>query len=82
LRVNDTSRVVRTTIVSDATTWSITYDHHSDDSRGVIYGHIFFFKFSGLYYKQVTIIIYDRNHNGQYYKTTITIVIDDLQLRS
>ncbi len=34
----------------------------------------------GLYYKQVTIIIYDRNDSGQYYKTTITIVIDDCQL--
>ena len=32
---------------------------------------------SGLYYKQVTIVIYDRNDSGQYYKTTITIVIDD-----
>jgi hypothetical protein len=25
------------TNISYATTWSITYDHHSDDSRGVIY---------------------------------------------
>jgi hypothetical protein len=32
---------------------------------------------SGLYYKQVTIVIYDHNDSGQYYKTTITIVIDD-----
>ncbi len=38
-------------------------------------------KSSGLYYKQVTIVIYDRNDSGQYYKTTITIVIDDHQLR-
>jgi hypothetical protein len=30
---------------------------------------------SGLHYKQVTIVIYDRNDSGQYYKTTITIVI-------
>jgi hypothetical protein len=30
--VSDTSRIVRMTIVSDATTWSITYDGHSDDS--------------------------------------------------
>jgi len=30
----------------------------------------------GLYYKQVMIIIYDRNDSGQYYKTTITIIID------
>ncbi len=37
---------------------------------------------SGLYYKQVTIVIYDRNDSGQYYKTTIMIVIDDRQLRS
>jgi hypothetical protein len=34
----------------------------------------------GLYYKQVTIVIYNRNDSGQYYKTTITIVIDDLSL--
>jgi hypothetical protein len=33
---NDTSRVIRMMIVSDATTWSITYDRHSDDSTGVI----------------------------------------------
>ncbi len=37
---------------------------------------------SGLYYKQVTIVIYDHNDSGQYNKTTITIVIDDRQLRS
>ncbi len=37
---------------------------------------------SGLYYKQVTIIIYNHNDSGQYYKTTITIVIDDRQLQS
>ncbi len=35
---------------------------------------------SSLYYKQVTIIIYDCNDSGQYYKTTITIVIDDPSL--
>ncbi len=35
---------------------------------------------SGLYYKQVTIVIYNRNDSGQYYKTTITIVIDDPSL--
>ncbi len=34
----------------------------------------------GLYYKQVTVIIYDRNDSGQYYKTTIMIVIDDPSL--
>ncbi len=34
----------------------------------------------GLYYKQVTIVIYDRNDSGQYYKTTIMIVIDDPSL--
>ncbi len=32
---------------------------------------------SGLYYKCFTIVIYDHNDSGQYYKTTITIVIDD-----
>jgi hypothetical protein len=35
--VNDNSSVVIMTIASDATTWSLTYDHHSDDSIGVIY---------------------------------------------
>ena len=35
---------------------------------------------SGLYYKQVTIVIYDCNDSGQYYKTTITIIIDDPSL--
>ncbi len=35
---------------------------------------------SGLYYKEVMIIIYDCNDSGQYYKTTITIVIDDPSL--
>jgi hypothetical protein len=33
--INDTFRVIRMTIVGDATTYSIT----SDDSRGVIYDH-------------------------------------------
>jgi hypothetical protein len=28
---------------------------------------------SGLYYKCFTIVIYDRNDSGQYYKTTITV---------
>ena len=32
---------------------------------------------SGLYYKHVMIVIYDRNDSVQYHKTTITIVIDD-----
>jgi len=61
--INDTSRVVRITIVSDATTWSVTYDHHSDSSRGVIYDHNIFIThatsqaefFSSLdYYKNFT----------------------------
>jgi hypothetical protein len=34
-----------------------------------------FFGNSGLYYKCFMIIIYDRNDSGQYYKTTIMIVI-------
>ncbi len=35
-RINDTSRVVRMMVVSDTTTWSTTYNHHFDNSRGVI----------------------------------------------
>ncbi len=31
----------------------------------------------GLYYKYFTIVVYDCNDSGQYYKTTITIIIDD-----
>ncbi len=31
----------------------------------------------GLYCKCFMIVIYDRNDSGQYYKTKITIVIDD-----
>jgi len=31
-------------------------------------------KFSGLYYKSFTIIIYNRIDSGQYYKTMITII--------
>jgi hypothetical protein len=31
----------------------------------------------GLYYKCFTIIIYNHNDSGQYYKTTIMIIIDD-----
>jgi hypothetical protein len=30
----------------------------------------------GLYYKQFTIVIYDRNAIGQYYKTTSTTIVD------
>jgi hypothetical protein len=30
----------------------------------------------GLYYKQFMIIIYDQNAIGQYYKTTLTTIID------
>jgi hypothetical protein len=37
---------------------------------------------SGLYYKCFTIVIYNRNDSGQYYKTTIKIVIDDHNWRS
>ncbi len=32
---------------------------------------------SGLHYKCFTIVIYDHNDSGKYYKTTITIVIYD-----
>jgi hypothetical protein len=34
-------------------------------------------RFSGLYYKCFTIVIYVGNDSGQYYKTTITIIIDN-----
>ncbi len=34
----------------------------------------------GLYYKQVMIVIYYCNDSGQYYKTTIMIIIDDPSL--
>jgi hypothetical protein len=34
----------------------------------------------GLYYKRVTIVIYDRNDSVQYHKTTIMIVIMILSL--
>ncbi len=37
--VNGTPRVVRMTIVSDAPSCGVIYDHHSDDSRGVFYTH-------------------------------------------
>jgi hypothetical protein len=32
---------------------------------------------SGLYYECFTIVIYDHDDSGLYYKTTITIVFDD-----
>ena len=32
---------------------------------------------AGLYYKCFMIVIYDCNDSGQYYKTTITFVIDN-----
>ncbi len=35
---------------------------------------------SVLYYKCFTIVIYNHNDSGQYYKTRITIVIDDPSL--
>jgi hypothetical protein len=35
--VTYTSRAIRMTVVSDTTTWSITYNRHSDNARGVIY---------------------------------------------
>ena len=34
-------------------------------------------RISDLYYKCFMIVIYDRNDSGQYYKTWITIVIDN-----
>ncbi len=35
---------------------------------------------SGLYYKCFTIVIYNHNDSDQYFKTRITIVIDDPSL--
>ena len=35
--VNDTFRVIRMMIISDALSCGITYDGHSDDCRGVTY---------------------------------------------
>jgi len=34
----------------------------------------------GLYYKTITIVIYDRNDSGKYYNTRISIIIDDTSL--
>ncbi len=42
-----------------------------------IFGYLKTDKISGLYYKHVTIVIYDHNDSVQYHKTRITIVIDD-----
>jgi hypothetical protein len=36
----------------------------------------------GLYYKSFTIVIYNRNDSGQYYKSTITIIIYEPYLAS
>jgi hypothetical protein len=41
---------------------------------------LLFHSTNGLYYKGFTIVIYDRNDSGQYYKTRIMIVIDDPSL--
>jgi hypothetical protein len=50
----------------------------ADDTNSVIYDHnMFMIQSCGLYYKHVTIVIYDCNDSVQYHKTTITIVIDD-----
>ncbi len=47
--LNDTSRVVRIMIIGDITTWSITYNRHSDYFRGVIYYYnIFIIQATGL----------------------------------
>ncbi len=40
--VTNTSRAIRMTVVSDTTTWSITYNRRSDNSRGVIYNRNIF----------------------------------------
>ncbi len=36
--------------------------------------------YSGLYYKTITIVIYNHYDSGQYYNTIITIIIDDTSL--
>ncbi len=43
-------------------------------------GELSIYQNGGLYYRYFTIVIYDHNDNGQYYKTRITIVIDDPSL--
>ncbi len=58
-----------------------------DAARGVIYdrhmvivqatGVVKSTSICGLYYKCFTIVIHNCNDSGQYYITTITIVIDD-----
>ncbi len=51
MSANHTSRVIRMVIEGDATTWIITYDSHSDNSRGVIFDHnIFIIQLTGTYY--------------------------------
>jgi len=35
------------------------------------------FELSDLYYKASMIVIYDCNDSGQYYKTTVMIIIDN-----
>ncbi len=44
--VNDTVIVVSVRIIGDATTLSVTYDRHSDDSRCVIYDRKIFYNTS------------------------------------
>ncbi len=52
--INDTSRVVSVTIVSDAQCCGVTYCCHSDDTRGAIYAPI---EQASI----MTIVIYDRH---------------------
>jgi hypothetical protein len=47
--INDTTRVVRMMVVSETTSWSISYKCHSNDSIGFIYDHnIFIIQATGL----------------------------------
>jgi hypothetical protein len=51
--------VIRTAILSDATKWSVTYDHHSDDRN------IFIIQASGLMwlFSYMTILVGPLTHN-------------------
>ncbi len=40
--INDTSGVVGIRIIGDATTWSVTYNRHSDNSRVIVYNRNLF----------------------------------------
>jgi hypothetical protein len=51
--INDTSRVIRMTVIGNATTWSITYNCYSDNFRVLIYDHNMFIIQGGMGTKYV-----------------------------